>query len=381
MIRELFVSAKIEPKFILWIYGMTGSMKTSVSKIFFNLFNRSGKEKITATFKDTITAIELKAFEYKDSVLLVDDFHPTTSTVEKKEMEKLASEIIRRFGDLIGKSRSNRNLTKQREYPPRGMCVITGEDKINVESTISRCITIEISSGDFISEKLLYHQNNPLILSTHLYYFIEWVSKNFEILQENIKGQFDTFRKNNKKTFRHGRFGDAFVIYTIVSNILLLYCLDIKFLCMEHIREISKEWENIIFNLIETNEMLNTSQDPAIMYLIAIQELIASNKCKIISIGEASINKTRYIGYFDDEKYYLFPQPAFSEVKEFWKRLNIEFPVSSEQVNKALDQLNVIETRMESDKKRRTLKVSGYGNDRFLVINIEKMNKLLNPID
>lgn len=61
--------------------------------------------------------------------------------------------------------------------------------------------------------------------------------------------------------------------------------------------------------------------------------------------------------------------------------LGIEFPVSSDHINKALDELGIIETRIEGNKKRRTIKLSGHGNDRFLVISIEKMNKLLNPID
>ena len=312
---------------------------------------------------------------------MIDDFHPTTSTVEKKEMEKLASDIIRRFGDGISKSRSTKNLTRQREFPPRGLCVVTGEDKINGESTVARYIGIEVSAGDFISEKLLYHQNNPLILSTHMYHFIKWVSDHFESLVSFIHQKFNNLRSNNERAFKHRRFGEDFAILVIVSNIFLQYCIEVGVITMEEKEEISKRWEDVIFNTIKTHEISNINQDPAIMYLTAIQELIASNKCKVIRLGENSLNKAKSIGYFDDEKYYLFPQTAFAEVKEFWKHLNIEFPVSSEQVNKALDQLGIIEIKIEGNKKRRTLKIAGHGNDRFLVINIEKLHQILSSID
>lgn len=381
VMKELFIRAGVEPKFVLWIYGLTGSMKTSVSKVFFNLFNRSVKEEISATFKDTITGIEIKAFEYKDSVFLVDDFHPTTSITEKRDMERIASDILRRYGDMISKSRSTKNLTRQKEFPPRGLCVITGEDKLGGESTIARYIGIEVTTGDFDSEKLSYHQNNPLILSTHMYHFIYWISKNFELLKDNISQQFDILRGENLGLFKHKRFTETFTIYNIVCDIFLQYCIEAGLINQNVKQEMSEKWNTMIFEVIKTHEGSNLKEDPSIMYLMAIQELVSSNKLKLLRKDDKHSNKAKITGYFDEEKYYLFPQLAFAEVKDFWKHLSIEFPVSCEQTNKALNQLGIIETRIESNILRRTLKIPGHGNDRFLIISIKKMNQVLNDIN
>jgi len=72
LLKTLFLQAKVQPNLLLWIYGRTNSMKTSVAKVFFNIFN---EEKIAASFKDTKAGLEPKVFEYKDCVLILDDYH------------------------------------------------------------------------------------------------------------------------------------------------------------------------------------------------------------------------------------------------------------------------------------------------------------------
>ena len=44
---------------------------------------------------------------------------------EKKEMEKLASDVLRRFGDGISKSRSTKNLTRQKEFKSKSSLFIS----------------------------------------------------------------------------------------------------------------------------------------------------------------------------------------------------------------------------------------------------------------
>lgn len=382
VLKELFVISGAEPKFVLWIYGLTGSMKTSVSKVFFNLFNRT-QSKITATFKDTTAAVEMKAFEYKDSIILLDDYHPSTSYNEKKNMESLASNVLRMFGDGITKSRATKTMTKQKEFPPRGLCVITGEDKLGGESTVARYIGIEVSAGDYSKTDILsFHQRNPLVFSTHMHYFIEWVCKNFKELCDLIKEQFAVFRNNNIALFRHKRLAETYTIFHITSEIFLSYCENMGYLTSDEYYNTLIKWDEIIFNVIKTHENSNTEENPGIMYMIALQELILSKKCTLVSVDNCDSKKSSLIGYKDDEYYYLIPQTSFSEIKSFWKGQGIEFPISNEQVNKALDILGVIKTSLESGQTKRTVKSNPdkKGRKRYLTINIAKMNYILNNL-
>ena len=379
VIREIYVQAGYQPKFIMWIYGLTGSMKTSVSKVFFNLFNRE-RDYISSTFKDTKTAVEIKAFEYKDSILLLDDYHPTTSSIEKREMQSLASHVLRIYGDGISKSRSNKNLEKAREYPPRGLCVITGEDIIDGESSVARFIGIEVCPGDYRSDVLSYYQNNTLIYSTHMYYFIEWVSENFNEMIAYIREKFLIYRNNILSFFRHKRLADSYTFLYLTYEILIAYCNSVKNHNINDLFYNCEYIKNILIDTIKLHEQSTVKQDPAILYLLAIQELIQSKRCKVIEKNKPN-NEKSIIGYKDDEFYYLIPNLSYSNVIEFWKRQNIEFPVTSDRVNKALHELNVIKTNVEGNSIKRTIKVSINGErKRYLVIHRESMDKILNNI-
>ncbi len=380
IMKEIFTISEVEPKLLLWVYGLTGSMKTSVCKIFFNIFNRQSRPIISATFKDTSSAFEIKAFEYKDSVLLLDDYHPTTSSTEKKSMEALASHVLRMYGDGITKSRATKTMCKQKESPPRGLCVITGEDKLGGESTVARYIGIEVCTNEYKTDILSFHQKNPLIFSTHLYYFINWISDNFKEISAFIKANFENYRNTSSRSFKHKRLSDSYAILQITANLLIEYSVQIGYLDPTNVNAKSNEWSNILLQVIRVHEQSNVEDDPAIMYLKAIGEMISSNKCVLLSKDDTSINKSNVLGYEDNEFYYLIPGTAFGLVRTFWKGQGLEFPVSNEQLNKALDILGVIKTENESGKIKRTIKATlgKLGRKRYLTISIKRMTDILN---
>ncbi|WP_326512264.1 hypothetical protein [Clostridium intestinale] len=379
VLTQLFISCNARPQFTLWIYGVSGSMKTSISKVFFNLFNRSSNKEISSTFKDTQSVVEIKAFEAKDSVLLVDDYHPTTSSTEKKSMEGLASHILRMYGDGITKGRATKNMEKQREYPPRGICVITGEDVLGGESTVARYVGIEVTREDYDTNILRYHQDNPLIFSTHMYHFINWVSCNYQHIKSQIDSKFAQHRNDGVDFFRHKRFGECLAIFNLISDIFLKYCCSIGYLDSYSAGLIANDWNDVIIDTIKLHEDNSTNQDPAIMYLIAIDELIRSNRCILLEVGQTSSTRANIIGYRDDSYYYLIPETSYNNVKSFWKNQGVEFPIGKESTHKALDKLNVIETVMESGKVRRTVKCTLDGNrTRYLKIDRNIVSILLN---
>lgn len=157
-------SINCEPNFILWLHGETGSRKTTIALLFSSLFNKSNS-KVPASFKDTKAAIESKAFEYKDSVLIIDDYHPSSNRMEKIDMESKAQFLIRSIGDRIGKARMNRDMSMQDIRLPRGLAVVTGEDFIDGHSSIARCISIPINRDDIKLKKLTNSQKNCIDIS------------------------------------------------------------------------------------------------------------------------------------------------------------------------------------------------------------------------
>ncbi|MCC5910071.1 MAG: DUF927 domain-containing protein [Clostridiaceae bacterium] len=383
IMRSIFIDAGITPSFLLWVYGTTGSAKTSISKIFFNIFNRS-KDYISASFKDTKAAIENKAFEQKDCTLLIDDLHPTDCTAEKKHMESLARYVLRIYGDNISKSRMTNTMKQQREFPPRGMAVITAEYAIGGESTISRYIGLEIERGKVEFPLLTKLQKKPLFFSTHMYYFIQWLSENYQYIKEHIQNRFSFIRDKYIQEFRHNRLTEALAILIITVEIYVEYGVNLGVINKGDDIEIIKSWTESIIKTIKNHDKAMINEDPGIMYLQALNELIGTGRCRLNKIGGNMSDNKSIIGFYDEEWLYIYPDTAFSQVMRFWKNQNIEFPINKKALHKELDRLGVIKTEIDRSNGKETVKRTIKCNpdktkkrSRYLMIYKDKMNKVI----
>lgn len=374
LMKTLFQSANIEPRFILWIYGLTNSLKTSVAKVFFNIFN---EQNISASFKDTAAALEPKAFDYKDSVLLLDDYHPTANPEDKRNMEKIAQFIIRIYGDNIPKSRATKDMKKAKEYPPRGLCAITGEDIITGESSMSRLIGIEICPNDYNSDVLSVFQNNPVPYYTHIYYFIEWISNNANELLKFISDRFSTLRNLNKNKFSHRRYIDSFILFQITIEIFINYC---KY-CNQNLdyNKLHSEWTCIIAGLLEEQEKIIIQENPVYMFVHAIHVLVSTGRYSLTDVNYKEKQASNFIGYYDNEYWYICPTNIYKIITTYWDNQKRPFTSGYRAILKALDEEKIIKTSMEGSSLKRTLKIKGHKNNiRYIVIKLSKMQELLN---
>jgi hypothetical protein len=384
VMKALFIEAGAEPKFVLWIHGKTGSFKTTISKLFFNIFNRS-KSYLTGSFKDTNTAIEIKGFEHKDCIFLIDDFYPEESSSQKEKMKHIASDILRYYGDGICKSRSTPTLQKNIEFPQRGLAAITGEDTFGSASDVARYIGIEVQPGDYNANLLSLHQRTPLNFSTHMYYFIEWVADNFESIVYTIKSSFPKYRDEFIKEFSHKRFCEAMATFALTADILGQY-INVKHTHHYKTSPISfafiNEWQKIMVSIISKHDNSIKELNPAIMYLTALQELLATNKCKLHILNETFSTNANIIGYMDQSYYYLMPKTAFSQILNFWKCQDKTLPLGEKAIYKVLDELGIIRSSVEGGEIKRTIKYcfDGYQRKRYLAIDINKMNTILSNI-
>ena len=102
---EAFRRVNIEPNFVVWLHGTTGSRKTTIGQLFLSHFGQFSSKTPPASFKDTANNIERKAFSTKDTLLLIDDYHPEASRYEATKMATNAQRVLRMYGDRIGRGR------------------------------------------------------------------------------------------------------------------------------------------------------------------------------------------------------------------------------------------------------------------------------------
>ena len=186
---KLFELANVPLKGVMAIIGTTNSRKTSMALCMTKTF---GRENITIpeiSFESTEGGIEVESSKHADSVLLIDDFHPTTSKKNFNKLMKTLEFILRRYGDRTIKKRMTDFSPNKTAgcYDVNGVCVITGEDIGGVQSSLTRVLILEVDKFSVKNDVLGYYQNNPLFLNTHMYDFISYVTCNFEKIVSFIK--------------------------------------------------------------------------------------------------------------------------------------------------------------------------------------------------
>jgi len=381
VINYFLKEAGIEAKFTMWLHGESGSRKTTIAKLFTNFFNFDSIIPI-CSFKDTKAAIERLTFEYKDSILLLDDFHPSTSKSEKDDMTEKAQHFVRIYGDRETKKRMTSKLEKQKEFPPRGLMLITGEDFIGGVSSTARCFSVPIKKSDVDLFNLSRAQRTNYAVPTGMYFYIEYLTKRMKSAKKELKTKFIEYRDKFSKENLHGRSPENIAWLLLSYEFFLEYGQSIGNMKDERKKKMLTEAENILVRMTESQFSENQSEDPVTMYLTSIKELLISKQVSIATIGNSSRGQNS-IGWEDKDFFYLLPEITFNQVNAFWRKQNKLFPVSSRKLNETLQSKGIIEVEEEknNDTKtyKRTLKRTVCENNRIrvLVINKAKMDKYL----
>ena len=270
---EKLKQEEIEPRYLLWVYGVSGSFKTALTVVLQNLFGTFNSP--PATFNDTAAAMEKKSYLTKDSLLLVDDFYPASSPHEAKSKATIANGLTRRYGDRITRSRSKSNLTLAKDYPPRGNLICTSEDLLVGHSTNSRHMGISINRGDIKPEILTELQNNKDRLSCFMYNFIQYVAEN--IMNDDTvtyKDKFLEYRSQSQNSNHHKRFAEAIACLQIGWETLLDYLQSIDFIDDTKYKHYFDEGFEIFQDLAKHQNELVQNDDIADKFMTALKEML-----------------------------------------------------------------------------------------------------------
>ena len=370
------------PNFVLWVYGLTGSRKTSVSLAFLNHYGNFSSNIPPASFKDTANAIELKAHTLKDSLLLIDDYHPNIDGSDARKLASTAERILRMYGDRVGRSRMRADTTLNKTYKPRGMAIVTGEDLPKGASSTARYIGIEIKRDDIDLEILSKLQKEHKKLAEAMAIYIDWISKNVELVQSFIDEKFDELKIKYKEETTHGRINDAVIWLSISFELLLTFLYEYMFICDDEIEELRLSNEQVIKNILKNQEALYRNQEVELMFIDALEEMINLGKLCLLPVKKQKDNNQiisnyagKFIGYYDKEFLYLYDSTMYAEVETFLKGKGQSISVSVNTLLKMLRDKNYIKTEEGQLKPKKLVYDSITKNkERIRLVHLYKKN-------
>ncbi|MBQ8237121.1 MAG: hypothetical protein IJZ39_03085 [Oscillospiraceae bacterium] len=376
---RLFETAGYIPRFVTFISGRTGSLKTSTALVVFRLFAEQPASP-EANFKDTETALEIKLGEANGKVALLDDYRPpVTSNDGKGNLVKLES-VVRAAGDRVGKSRSNPELGKTKEFLPTGCVVITGEDLGGTQSSQLRMLILSIDKGDIDGKKLKVFQDNPLLFTSHMFHFLRWAGENGDAIIGFIRSNFETERSFFAQTLREGRVIDCAATLMLTARILHAYGEAVGALPVGGGVQLLHTWRQAVLQASIASESASKIQNPVCLYVQAVFDML--DRREIMVADELkSYEANKHIGYRAGGSIWLWHRELYNRVVQYWKKVGVLFPLTCEKINGHLDSAGLIkvsyETRGTGQKKLYVCKSSLPGRSRMLVLDEAKARAYL----
>ena len=372
----------IPSDFILWLEGKTGSRKSSVTALMLSHFGNFTRNTFVASFRDTINALERKAYLVKDSLFVVDDY--VQESISNRNQD-IAEKLFALYGDRTARDRMSQNGQFLRgSFVARGQCIVTAESFPSVsESRLARCLIVDINQNSIDLKKLTELQNNKEMLAFCMKRYIGWIIENAENIQKHAKEIMEKLQRENQDNQVHGRMNES------VNVLYIGFYMFLEFLLSNQIVNQTKKEKLLAMALQTLNEVAKEQMkdventDPVKMTLTAIEELYVTQR---IHVRDYSISHSRYygthIGYVHRTSkapivnvyYYFFPDVLYTEIVKFYNSQNIKFPVSKASLWKYLDVAGLLYKTEGNDRRTIRKKIPGTDNTiPFIVIPMEKL--------
>ena len=291
------------------------------------------------------------------SLLLIDDFHPEASSYESQKMAQTAQRVLRMFGDRIGRGRLTASIQFQKEFPPRGMALVTGEDLPSGESSVARFLGVELLQGAVILKELTRAQKEAPLLGEAMRGYIEWLLPQMDELPDKLHLEFLDKRAEFQEKAAHGRSGEAAAWLYIGFSMMLKY-MQYAEACTDEVAEgLLGDAEKVFAHLIGDQNALVAQERPADIFLEVIQELFVTSKVRVDKLSAGAeediygVSCGERIGWYDNEYLYLLPEATYNAVNRFLSGRNQKISVSSRTLWKHLDEAKLIYTEKGSDER------------------------------
>ena len=193
-VSSVFMTVIRDPRFALFLYGETGSLKTAFALLLLAFFVTNPQESDCASFKSTAIALAARFATSGNVPVIVDDYIQLPGARQLGEEARKADNLIRSIVNGNGRERAFGNGSLRPTDRPRGIAVITGEElPSGLESLKKRTLNIPVDKSSFEQalKGLRPNQFDRLqklaedgVLARAMGGFVAWVAGRYDNLQD-----------------------------------------------------------------------------------------------------------------------------------------------------------------------------------------------------
>jgi hypothetical protein len=337
-----------QPNFSGFLYGDSGCYKSSLALLLLSHFGSFPSVTCLSNFEDTANALMRRAFALKDTLMVVDDYHPTARAQDALAKEAIAQRLLRSFANRTDRARLNPDGSEKGRHNPRAMLVITGEDLISVQSTLARSIVIEMKKGDIDVDRLSRLQENAVVLPNAMLSYILWLKDRLDEIRESFPKRFIALRSLAFDDEVHRRLPElsAFLQFSFETVLSWLVDKGVITVKKEQVSLMGESWKTFR-ELIRVHSDRLKKEDPVEKFRDILSTLIVQGKVRLDGksnpLEVLGSNDGEFIGYYDEDFLYLIPSAVWRSIQMYSRDSNATFPVTKNTLYQMLRNKGMIE--------------------------------------
>lgn len=299
----------------LFYEGLTGSGKTKMSVLFQNFFGEFGGPLL---YNSTGKAIMEEGYDFKDCLLVVDDYKETDLW-----QRKAAEDCIQYSYDEGSRSALKQSGQKRSPRAPRGIFMMSGElIPSNEASLIARTILVETQKRDMTGS---LEQYNRCAKEYARYYsgvtprFIHFVlAQDLGRIKTELDEMVYSFMLEIKDAQNAARIATNLGLNFMVWKLFIRFMLATSIVTENEADNYLQEHLEIIKSLLGRMALRCRDEQNGVVFVETLREMLFSEKVSIRGLTGYNHDKVPVVGFTkpDEENVvYLFPQITFEQVK------------------------------------------------------------------
>ncbi|WP_246590726.1 bifunctional DNA primase/polymerase [Paenibacillus sophorae] len=355
----------IEPAFLLWLYGVTGTRKSTLSALFLSHFGPFTPKSPPASFKDTANSLEKRAFDCKDSLLWIDDFHPSASSAEARKMEQIAQFLIRSYGDRVGRGRMKADSSLRTDYAAKGIALVTGEQQIDGHSSNARVQGVELRPRDIDLAKLTIAQRQSSLLAHTMAGYVAWVGERMSEpgFVDGLRRTFHERRDLALPGQSHGRLAENAAWLFLGWDTLLEFAVAEGALMDTERQDHLKEGWSTLLSLSEQQSEQVLDSRPGENFLSIVGALLHNGSLYTLPANAAERKQHEdltprgtHVGWHDKKRFFFLPDVLYNEVSAFLSKQQEQIPLKKTDLWRQLQIDGLLEPEVSNENGREKIK-------------------------
>jgi hypothetical protein len=382
--------------FSVHLSGFTGTGKSEIAALMQQHFGADMHAKrLPGSWSSTANQLEGLAFSAKDALLVIDDFVPQGSVIDRARLNQAADRVLRGVGNSAGRGRAGPDGKPRPTKPPRALVISTGEEIPGGQSLRARLLVIEVTKGAIGHgdlRKLRSYQEAAISgkYAQALAGFIQWLALDLDVRRREFDAELKTRRHQMVETASHARTGDIGAQLATSWRFIIRFAVECGAISEEEALRYLDRADKAIALVVSEQGDIQSTVDPIERFRALLNGVVASGRAHIASReGCEPASPEAYgwrklasvwqpqgclIGWEDDAGgLFLEPESSYTAVQEMGNANGEGVGISNATLRKRLHERGMLlSTETDKNKARLTVRQT-IGGKRRQVVHITNL--------